>query len=102
MIQRAHGVESVSSMPRPGLDGGLCRWHLGVGVADAHAHLALRRFGDDFHRAGNFWSNRQHAHVAARSLPKTLEDGDGGRDQILGGMHSPALVAEKRAFEMNA
>ncbi len=102
MVQRTHGVESVRGVPRPGLHRCLRDRHLGVGVANADAHLTFCRFGNHFHRAGNFGSNRQHANVAARGLPEAVEDSDGRCHQVFRRMHSAPLVAQKRSLEMNA
>ncbi len=102
MVERAHGVEGMRGVPRSGLHRILCDRHLSVGVPDAYADLPPGSLGNHFHGAGNFRSNRQHAHVPARRLPKTVEDFTRRRDQIFRRMHSPPLVAEKRSLEMNA
>ena len=101
VVERAHSVESVGRVPRSGLDGLLRDRHLRVRVPHADANISPRRLRDHFHRAGNFRSDGQHPHMPARRLPKTLEDFERRRDQVFRRMHSPALVAEKRSFEVN-
>ena len=102
MVERAHGVEGVGGVAGAGFRasaGGLQR---GVGVADAHQNLAARGFRDHFESSGKFGSDGHHADVAARGLPEAIENLQRGLDQVRGGMHAAALVAEERAFEVNA
>src|SRR5579871_4439297 len=101
MIQRPHGIERMRSMVGTGGDRALRHRHLCIGVPDADAHSAPRRFRDDLHGSGYFWCDRQHSHVSTRGLPKAVEDRNGGLDQIFRRMDSASFVAEKGSFEMN-
>src|SRR5580700_10762921 len=98
MIERPHGVESVSGVVGSGVDSGASGFERGVIVANAHTDFAPRRFGDNLKSAGNLRCDGHHPHVAMRGLPKTLKDFERGLDEVFRRMHAAALVAEKRTF----
>src|SRR5579862_679512 len=102
MIERSHRIERMRRVPRSSLDGSLRHRHLGIGMANADANLPPRCFGDDFHRARNFWRDGQHADMSARSLPEPIENFDSRIEKILRGMYAAPLVTEKRPFQMNS
>jgi len=86
----------------PGLHGSVGGFYGGVGVADAHANLATRGFGDYFDRSGEFGSDGDHSDVTARGLPEAFKDLQRRLDQVFRRMHAAALVAEKWTFQMDA
>ena len=102
MIEAAHGVVGVgggdsscgNAFAR--LGGG------GVTVAEADAHSERRRMPDELERIGELRRDRHETDVAARCLPKTVEELDGGRLQQGRRMHTALGVREEWAFEMNA
>src|SRR5882724_12223415 len=47
MIQRTHGIKSMSCMPRAGRDPTLGGLKISVGMSQAHANAAPRRLDDD-------------------------------------------------------
>ena len=102
MIERAHGVEGVGGADGAGVDGGAGFGGGGVGVAEGDAHAARGGVGDELDGAGKLGRERHQANVAFGSVEESIEDGDVGREQMLGGLHAALGVREKRAFEMNA
>ena len=98
MIECPHGIERVRGMAGSGANPGVSSFGRGVRMSNAYAHVAASRLGNHFDRSRQFGRNGQHAHVAACSLPKPVEDFDGGRNQIFRRMHAAALlVLEKRS-----
>ena len=73
MVQRSHGIEGMRRVARSRRDSASGRLKIGVGMSQAHAHAAPRRFGNDLGRVLQFRSNRHHKNPAARRLPELLE-----------------------------
>ena len=102
VVERAHGVEGVRGADGAGGDGGAGFGRGGVGVADGDAHTARGGVRGQFDCAGQLGRQRHEAHVALGGFKEPVEDGDVGREQMLGGLHAALGVREERSFEMNA
>ena len=50
MVQRTHGIEGVSRVPRTRRDGTLGGGKIGVGMSEAYANASTGGFGDHFWR----------------------------------------------------
>ena len=68
----------------------------------ADQNIAPRGFRDHFERSVKFGSDGHHADVTARGLPEAIKNLWCWLDQVLRRMNAAALMAEKRAFEVNA
>src|ERR1035441_9098962 len=102
MTQRTHGIEGMRGVPRSRRDSASGRLKIGVGMSQAHANAAPRRFGNDFGRAVQFRSNRHHPNPAARRLPELLESVQFRSQQIFRRMHPAARMADEGPLQMNS
>src|ERR1017187_7692710 len=102
MTQRTHGIEGMRGVPRSRRDSASGRLKIGVGMSQAHANAAPRRFGNDFGRAAQFRSNRHHPNPAARRLPELLERAQLRSQQIFRRMHPAPRMANEWPLKMNS
>src|SRR5208337_1975658 len=101
MTERTHGIEGVCSVPRSRRDSAFGRLKIGVGMSQADANAAPRRFGNDLGRALQFWSNRHHANPAARRLREPLEQAKRRSQQIFQRMHPATRMTEEWPLKMD-
>src|SRR5271157_3727332 len=101
MIQRPHGVESVSGVAGAGANSGAGGIQRGVGVADADTDFAPRRFCYYLECSGKLRRDGYHGDVAARRLPEAFKHLQCRLDEVLRGMNTTPLVTEKWTFQMN-
>src|SRR5579864_1506111 len=78
-----------------------CFIELGIRVANAHAHAALRGFRNHFQRSVEFRSNCHYANVAARGLPKFVECCQSWFLQVFWRMHAATRMTEERSFNVD-
>src|SRR6266446_9323055 len=102
MIQRTHGIKCVRSVPRSRGDSAFGRRKIGVGMSEAHANTAPRRFGNDFGRVLQFGSNGHHSNTPARRLPELLKQGQRRSQQIFRWMYPSTRMADERPLKMDA
>ena len=100
--QRTHGIEGMRRVPRSRRDSAFGRLEIGVGMSQAHANAAPRRFGNNLGRALQFGSDRHHANPAARRLPEPLEQGQRRSQQIFRRVYPSPRMAEERPLKMDA
>ena len=74
----------------------------GIRVAQRDANARASGVGGQLDGARQFGRQRHQAHLALGGFEETVEDGDVGREQVLGRLHAALGMGEKRAFEMNS
>ena len=88
MIQRPHGVKSVSGVASAGGDSGARGGQGQRRSVRCSRRLRVRRFGDDFDGALQLRRDGHDANVSARRLPEAIKRRHGRRQQILRRMHA--------------
>src|SRR5664279_3900389 len=80
MIEPAHGVEGVRSVPNSGLDAGDPLLQSGIGVPNADTYSAAGGIGNKSQRTLQLRRNREHPDVTSGCIPHLVERF--GRDRL--------------------
>src|ERR1039458_9550039 len=101
MIEPAHGIEGVRSVPNSGLDASGPLLQSGIGVPNADTDSAARGIDNESKRTLQLRRKGEHRDATSGCIPHLVESFTRDRLQVDTRMEPTPGMAEEGAFQMN-